>query len=635
MLRVAVFTNNPNRRDLYEKLSGMQEYISDLGQKVTLHVFRARNLPEMDPQQMTGEYNIFQLPKLADYDTVVLDLHYISEDDWLESEAGRRFLNSIQKKTALSIGDPLEGVMQISIAWEKSVQELMDHLSQVHYCRSFWILADSMKNSETKRRMEFCRSYIQSQPGWHESMVNADYAFSLDSLEEKLLEKEMELPDAVLCSDDSTALKFMYVAEKHGFHAPEDYLIVGFGNLREGICTIPALTTVTMNRKEYGKRCMELLLGEGLDNHVPSHFVCRRSCGCKYVLKDDERETVNCNIAQGVGLVEFGYHVERLESDLLSCDTINQVGTCFAKSRLFPDCEAFFLVLDRDFLSYKADDAYLNLRSSSISRNNSHFPVDGFPRSMKIVYSYEHGVEIIRDRPVKGLLPSFEENDTSWDYLFLPIHFRQYTVGYFAIQDAIRLLNTPYLTRTIRILDVVIENLYTKHILSKYNRILSDVSTKDAMTGFYNRLGYERLACRMFDEKRKAGEDLSILFIDMDGLKNMNDNHGHECGDYAIQAIAAAIHRHCGSDTLKIRMGGDEFLVMMERMADEEVDELLRQIENEIPKTKEVSHLPYSPGISVGYIHTDATKDLEMDEYVREADAFMYEKKKLKGVARV
>jgi diguanylate cyclase (GGDEF)-like protein len=291
-------------------------------------------------------------------------------------------------------------------------------------------------------------------------------------------------------------------------------------------------------------------------------------------------------------------------------------------------------VLDRDFLSYRVDDAYLNLRSSSISRGNSHFPVDGFPRSMKIVYSYEHGAENLRDRPVKALLPDFEENDVSWDYLFLPIHFRQYTVGYFAIQDAIRLLSSPHLPRTIRVLDVVIENFYTNNILRKYNRILSDVSTKDAMTGFYNRLGYERFACRTFDERKKAGQDMSILFIDMDGLKKMNDNYGHECGDYAIKAIAAAIHRHCGSDTLKIRMGGDEFLVMLDRISDEQVDKLLQQIESEIPNTKEVSHLPYSPGISVGYIHTDAAKDMELDDYVREADAFMYEKKKLKGVAR-
>ena len=649
MIRVAVFTNNPNRPNLYEKLSGIKEYIAESGQKVTLHIFRARNLPEMDPHQMTGEYNIFQLPKLEDYDAFIVDLHHIGEDNWIEDDTGRCVLNNLrnQKKPVVSIGDSLDGFLQISVAWEKSVHKLMDHLSQAHNCRRFWILADSVKNNETGRRMEFCRAYIESRSGtgWHESMVTNDYPFTIEALEkcfENLLEKEGGLPDAILCSDDATALKFMYVAEKHGFHAPDDYLIAGFGNINEGMCTIPALTTVEVSHKEFGIRCMQLLLeliahgtANEQDYRVQSDLVCRSSCGCDYAPGADEREAINRNIVNGVGMVEYGYHIERLESDLLSCDTINQVGSYFAKSRLFPDCVALFLVLDRDFLSYRADDAYLNLRSSSISRGNSHFPVDGFPRSMKIVYSYEHGKEILRDRPVKALLPKFEENDVSWDYLFLPVHFRQYTVGYFAIQDAIRLLYTPHLARTVRVLDVVIENLYTKNILSKYNRILSDVSTKDAMTGFYNRLGYQRLACRMFDERKRAGKELSILFIDMDGLKKMNDNYGHECGDYALKAIASAIHRHCGSDTLKVRMGGDEFLIMFDRIPDEQVDKLVQQIEREIPNTKEVSHLPYSPEISTGYIHTDATKDMELDDYVREADAFMYEKKKMKGVARV
>ena len=98
MIRVAVFTNNPNRPDLYEKLSGIKEYIAESGQKVTLHIFRARNLPEMDPHQMTGEYNIFQLPKLEDYDAFIVDLHHIAEDNWIENDTGRCFLNNLRNQ---------------------------------------------------------------------------------------------------------------------------------------------------------------------------------------------------------------------------------------------------------------------------------------------------------------------------------------------------------------------------------------------------------------------------------------------------------------------------------------------------------------------------------------------------------
>ena len=47
------------------------------------------------------------------------------------------------------------------------------------------------------------------------------------------------------------------------------------------------------------------------------------------------------------------------------------------------------------------------------------------------------------------------------------------------------------------------------------------------MTGMYNRLGYQKLACKLFDEKKKQNENLSIIFIDMDRLKYINDQFGH------------------------------------------------------------------------------------------------------------
>ena len=120
----------------------------------------------------------------------------------------------------------------------------------------------------------------------------------------------------------------------------------------------------------------------------------------------------------------------------------------------------------------------------------------------------------------------------------------------------------------------------------------------------------------------------------MDGLKKMNDTYGHECGDYALKAITTAIDRHTDPNTLNVRMGGDEFLILTDRLPDEKVEQLLKEIEEEIPFTEEVQHLPYSPGISVGYIHTDMTNPKNLDDYVREADEFMYEVKVKKGTAR-
>ena len=70
--------------------------------------------------------------------------------------------------------------------------------------------------------------------------------------------------------------------------------------------------------------------------------------------------------------------------------------------------------------------------------------------------------------------------------------------------------------------------------------MLSELYVKDAMTGMYNRLGYQKLACRMFEKKKQTGENLSIIFMDMDRLKSINDEFGHIYGDWAIKKIGRA-----------------------------------------------------------------------------------------------
>ena len=647
MLRIALFTNNPDRQDFYKKMASIHEEVQKVDFQSNLHVFRARISPEMETNLLTGEYNIFFLPNLADYDIFVMDLYWNSGDRYLESEWGHDFLEKIlaQKKPSISIGNTLEGFVNIGINAEASMGELMDHLTKVHQCRKFWLISDMWVDPAIRARMEACRRYMEQSDvpcTSHQYVVN--YGGTMDALCEgfdKLLSECGGLPDAIVCSDDYVALGIMYAGSKKGFNVPKDYRIVGFGNKPDGICTIPSLTSVAVNLEDYGKKCLalieDLLEGRQISKQqceVSYKIEYRSSCGCEYGNMEKLAQTFNQNIFDSFARAEFGNHIERLESDLLGCDTVNQVGMCFHESCLFPDCEALYLVLDRDFSSYRADDAYLNLKSSTISRGNPHFPIHGYPKTMKIVFSYENHVLTTKDRPIRSLFPVFEDTAGTHDFLFMPIHFRQYTVGCFVIKGGIHLLRNPYFVRTIRALCITIENLYTKRILTKYNKVLADLSIKDAMTGFYNRLGYERLACRLFEEKKKAGQDLSVMFIDMDGLKKMNDTYGHECGDYALKAITTAIDRHTDPNTLNVRMGGDEFLILTDRLPDEKVEQLLKEIEEEIPFTEEVQHLPYSPGISVGYIHTDMTNPKNLDDYVREADEFMYEVKVKKGTAR-
>ena len=120
----------------------------------------------------------------------------------------------------------------------------------------------------------------------------------------------------------------------------------------------------------------------------------------------------------------------------------------------------------------------------------------------------------------------------------------------------------------------------------------------------------------------------------MDKLKQLNDQYGHECGDRALLAISSAIHsvirQYSQEQPLEIRMGGDEFLVILEEKPPQEINRILHNIEREISLTQESRMLPYAPSVSIGYIITDMTLDKNLDDYVREADTVMYHAKRSK-----
>ena len=216
----------------------------------------------------------------------------------------------------------------------------------------------------------------------------------------------------------------------------------------------------------------------------------------------------------------------------------------------------------------------------------------------------------------------------------MPIHFRNHTVGYFVIRNAIYLMEKQYLFRVLNVLTSAMENLHEKEKLEYMNKKLADMNVKDSMTGLYNRMGYQQIACKLFDDKKAKGENLLIMFVDMDRLKYINDNFGHEYGDYAIRAIASAILHNCGKSCLPIRTGGDEFVIIGDVMSSSEYNELVDRMRREIKAVSQDRHFPFELSFSAGAVTTDMSTDKTLDEYISMADEIMYAEKQEKKANR-
>jgi diguanylate cyclase (GGDEF)-like protein len=126
------------------------------------------------------------------------------------------------------------------------------------------------------------------------------------------------------------------------------------------------------------------------------------------------------------------------------------------------------------------------------------------------------------------------------------------------------------------VLLVVLFNVYTiyQQVLIKrlrrqlaekqhHSMILRELAMIDALTGLSNRrFAEQRLVAEVARSARK-GHPLTIVFLDLDEFKHINDTHGHPAGDLVLQEFAAALNRAIRAGDLAARMGGDEFLLIL------------------------------------------------------------------------
>src|SRR5271154_5953153 len=96
-----------------------------------------------------------------------------------------------------------------------------------------------------------------------------------------------------------------------------------------------------------------------------------------------------------------------------------------------------------------------------------------------------------------------------------------------------------------------------------HSMILRDLAMIDALTGLYNRrFAEQRLIAEVARSTRK-GHPLTVVLLDLDEFKHINDTYGHPAGDLVLQEFAAALNRVIRSGDLAVRLGGDEFLLIL------------------------------------------------------------------------
>lgn len=163
---------------------------------------------------------------------------------------------------------------------------------------------------------------------------------------------------------------------------------------------------------------------------------------------------------------------------------------------------------------------------------------------------------------------------------------------------------------------------------------LSNLALKDELTGLYNRRGFLALAERQLKLARRSDRSLVLIFIDVDGLKEINDVFGHAEGDTALKCTAEALEMTFRDSDVIARFGGDEFAVLaIEASGQSEVT--IRERLTEFLGSARRQESDYKFSVSLGTARFDPWNPTSLRELIAAADQAMYEQKRCRAAERM
>lgn len=614
--RIAFFTVDWNYELVESTLHGLKKFVDD-HENIRLCVFDCFG-KDVDNDRNRSEYAVFDLADLGQFDGLLIQGNQLVLSRVRQDIARRVAATGIP---AVTIDCPIPGCVLVGIDNRSAQREMTEHIIRHHGAKRLVYLTGILDNGcpEGQQRrdgfLDACRENGIAPEDveiisctWRTS-DGADVA-------RRWMRQGRALPDAFICANDEMALGMLGAFEEEGVRIPGDVIVTGFDNLSSAELSSPRLSTVHRDYRRLDYSAMEVLIDliDGKPRRDSMDFrydiVCSESCGCH---AGTQPEAIRDEYFRQTRFLRTFYsRQDEMAGKLFEASDLLELMAVVKKNQSIFGCDNVYLCVNDDYF-----DSYGKEQPDCRSRY--------FGREMLMAGEGFTGTSregLIRF-PTSQLLPEDLTRRERF-LMFYPLHYNTHSIGYLALDGISEAAKLNLHESILSFLEIAIENVRKKGLLHQLNGVLEDLYIHDALTGLYNRFGYERCAQSMFERYLDTAGGALILFIDMDDMKGINDRFGHELGDAAIRAAAEALRAACGEGDFVMRYGGDEFLVI----APDRGEDLESAVQRAVTERNAKADLPFHIGLSVGVMRADAASQQALDGYVQEADVRMYERKK-------
>lgn len=567
-----------------------------------------------------GEYNIYNLINYELFDGVLLMINTISDPMQKQKIADR--VKASKLPVVVFDCDEYPEFYNITIDNTTAMEELVRHVISCHGARRLGYISGPPSNPEAKERLAAFRKVCsENDIELSEDCFHYGEFRSLDGIHaaERIIGSGRELPDALICANDAMALTAIGEFNKHGINIPEDMIVTGFDNTYNARHHFPSLSTVERPLNRAGALACETLLrlidGENCEKvqRLSSKPVFAESCGCcanentdlpsykksTYKIIDSCRQDINL--------------LNRLNSELAEAESESECMKIISGFLGELDCERCTICLCDGW-----DSAW----------SESDELIAGYSSKMRAPLIWDKGdIRSFGGFPTSGMNPIPHDRPGSISF-YLPLHFREHCLGYMIATNGDFPAKSMLCHSVLMNISNCLENVRKLISLNSAIKELDRLYVIDPLCGIYNRNGFIRAADAKFRECRRKGQSILISFIDMDGLKHINDDLGHNEGDLALQRLASMIADCCREGWICARFGGDEFILFGPGGTQKDIAELENTFRERLAQFNKVIDKPYELSASIGTISQAITDEDTMFSLITKADELMYERKR-------
>lgn len=582
-----------------------------------------------------GELNIFNLPDFNDFDGAILLTNTIGYQYAVNDILARIKSAGIP---AVCIDNDVEGLFHIGIDNRTAMRKITEHFIKVHGFTKFNYISGPVGNSESDARLAaFLEVLEENNISIDENRIYyGDFrAPSGKAAVEYFRKNTPYMPQAIICANDVMAAAAINRLYEDGFKVPEEIAVSGFDNTFNNHNLRIELTSVERPITLSGQLAVKMLYNRLHDIEQERSIILdmstrfTESCGCHDSVIHDDHGYKELNIANYSRLESYNTYMtifNQLSCKLHGCNTFEEYIDCLKKfvSQVDPE-ECYFCLCD-NWRSEFIDN------NGTVKRNDEIYTE--YANTMLVPIAYYRG-RFYDVAPIskKSLVPDINREQENKFYYFLPLHFGERCLGYMSISNCkVSLHNTMFQSLCITI-NNSLENIRKLICLNYAVERMGSLYTQDTFSGIYNRAGFVQATSDIFSTCAQKHRNVMLMFIDLDGLKVINDTYGHETGDIAIRSIADVLCKSCDKNEIYCRFGGDEFIVFAADYTDEEASELTARIEENIAEENRTANHSFTLSASTGYIIAVPEKNEDLFRFITEADKIMYETKRKKKLS--